>query len=63
MVKNQLANAEDPGHMGLVPGSGIFPWRREDNPFQYSRLGNPTDRGVLWAIVHGVARESDFTDN
>ena len=46
MVKNQLANAEDPGHMGLVPGSGIFPWRREDNPFQYSRLGNPMDRGV-----------------
>ena len=26
------------------------------NPLQYSSLENPMDRGVWWAIVHGVAR-------
>ena len=31
------------------------------NPFQYSCLENPTDRGVWWAIVHGVAKESEMT--
>ena len=31
------------------------------NPFQYSRLGNPTDRGAWWATVHGVAKELDMT--
>ena len=24
-------------------------------------LGNPTDRGAWWAIVHGAAKESDIT--
>ena len=28
-------------------------------PLQYSCLGNPMDRGVWWAAVHGTARESD----
>jgi len=27
-----------------------------DNPFQYSYLRNPMDRGVWWATVHGVAK-------
>ena len=26
------------------------------NPFQYSWLGNPMNRGALWATIHGVAR-------
>ena len=30
------------------------------NPFQYSCLGNPVNRGAQWAITHGVA-ESDTT--
>ena len=30
------------------------------NPFQYSCLENPMDRGALQATVHGVA-ESDMT--
>ena len=29
------------------------------NPLQYPSLGNPTDRGAWWAIVHGVAKELD----
>ena len=35
------------------------------NPFQYSCLENPTDRGAWWAAVHGVAKSwtqlSNFT--
>ena len=27
-----------------------------DNPLQYSCLGNPTDRGAWWATVHGIAK-------
>ena len=26
------------------------------NPFQFSCLENPMDRGTWWAVVHGVAR-------
>jgi len=26
------------------------------NPFQYSCLENPRDRGAWWASVHGVAQ-------
>ena len=31
------------------------------NPFQYSCLGNPMDRGAWWATVHRVARVWDMT--
>ena len=27
-------------------------------PLQYSCLGNPMDRGALWATVHGITKES-----
>ena len=33
-----------------IPGGG------HNNPFQCSRLENPTDRGAWRAIVHGVAK-------
>ena len=32
------------------PGGG------HSNPFQYSCLENPMDRGAWWAIVHGVSK-------
>ena len=35
---------------GRSPGEG------SGNPLQYSCLGNPTDRGVWWAIVHVVEK-------
>ena len=43
------------------PGLGRFPGEGNGNPLRYSCLGNPMDRGALWAIVYGVAKESDAT--
>ena len=37
-------------------GSGRFPGEGNDNPFQYSCLGNLMDRGSWWATVHGIIR-------
>ena len=56
-VKNPSANARE---MGSIPGSERSPRGRNGNPFQYSCLGNPMDKGIWWAIVHRVA-ESDTT--
>ena len=53
MVKNPPANA---GDAGSTPGSGRSPGKRDGNPFQYSGLGNPMDRGAWWATVHGVTK-------
>ena len=35
---------------GKIPGGG------HGNPFQYSCLETPMDRGAWWATVHGVAQ-------
>ena len=51
VVKNLLANAGDRGSM---PGLGRSPGEGNDNPPQYSCLGNPMDRGAWRATVHGV---------
>ena len=58
-VKNPSANAGDPGsipELGRSPGEGI------GDPLQYSCLGNSMDRGAWQATVHGVAKESDKTE-
>ena len=39
-----------------VPGSGSSPGEGNSNPLQYSCLGNPMDRGVWQATVHGSKR-------
>ena len=44
------------GDLGSIPGSGRSSGEGNGNPYQYSCLGNPTDRGAWWAAVHGVAR-------
>ena len=41
--KEPAYNAGDPG---LIPGSGRFPGKGNDNPLQYSCLENPMDRGA-----------------
>ena len=45
--KESVCNAGDPGS---VPGSGRSPEERKGNPFQYSCLENPKDKGASWAI-------------
>ena len=41
--KESACSAGDPG---LIPGSGRSPGEGNDNPFQYSCLENPMDRGA-----------------
>ena len=45
MVKNPPANAGDTRDMGSIPGVTRSLGEGNDNPLQYSFLGNPTDRG------------------
>ena len=56
MVKNLLANVGDAGDLGSIPGLGRSPVKGNGNPLQYACLGNPKDRGVWRAIVHGVTK-------
>ena len=56
VVKNLADNAGDKRHEGLIPGLGRSPGSGHGNPFQYSCLENPMDRGAWWAVVHGVAK-------
>ena len=37
-------------------GQERSPREGNSNPFQYSCLGNPMDRGAWWATVHGGAK-------
>ena len=52
-VKNLPANV---GDAGLILGSGRSPREENGNPFQYSCLGNPMDRGAWRATGHGVPK-------
>ena len=63
MVKNEGDFPDGPGgkeatcqrgDVGLIPGSGRSPGGGDSNPFQYSCLKNPVDRGAWGARVHGV---------
>ena len=62
VVKNPSASAEDIRDAGSIHGSGRSPGGGYDNPLQDSCLENPMDRGAWWAIVHGVAKESNTTE-
>ena len=53
MVKILPANEGDARDLGLIPCLGRSPGERNGNPLQYTCLGNPTDRGGWWAMVHG----------
>ena len=61
MVKNPPVNAGDITHLGSIPGWGRSPGGGHGNPFQYSYLENPMDRGVWSATVHRIA-ESEPTE-
>ena len=58
VVKDTPANS---GDTGLIPGSRKSRGGGNGNPFLYSCLENPMDRGDWQATVHGVA-ESDMTE-
>ena len=51
--KESACNA---GEVGLIPRSGRSPGEGNGNPFQYSCLENPTDRGAWWATVYRAAK-------
>ena len=53
VVENPPANE---GDAGSISGSGRAPGDGNGNPFQYSCLGNPIDRGAWRATVHGIAK-------
>ena len=55
-IKNPPANA---GDSSSILGLESFPGKGNGNPVQYSRLGNPKDRGAWPATVHRVAKQSD----
>ena len=58
VVKKLPARAGDTSSIpGLVTALG----EGNGNPLQYSCLGYPMDREAWWATVHGVAKESDVT--
>ena len=61
MVKNPPVNAGDIRDLGSVPGWGRSLGGGHGNPFQYSYLENPMDRGVWSATVHKIA-ESEPTE-
>ena len=51
--KESACNAGDScsiSELGRSPGEG------NGNPFQYSCLENPRDRGAWWSTVHGIAK-------
>ena len=54
--KEYACNTGDTGDVGSMPGSGRSPGGGNGNPLQYFCLGNPIDRGALWATVHGVLK-------
>ena len=58
VVKNPPTEMQE---TGLIPGLGRSPGERNDNPLQYSCLGNLIDRGTWQAIVSGAIKGSDMT--
>ena len=55
-VKESACIAGDTRDTGLILGLGRSPGGGNENPLQYSCLGNPMDREAWWTIVHGVEK-------
>ena len=49
------------GDLYWTPGPERYPGEGNDNPLQYSCLGNIMDRAVWWAVVQEITKESDTT--
>ena len=58
--KESACSMED---LGSILRFGRSPGERNGNPLQYSCLENSMNRGVWWAILHGVAKSrTGFSD-
>ena len=53
--KETTCQAGDTRDAGSIPELGRFPGGGNDNPLQYSCLGNSMGRGAWRAAVHGIA--------
>ena len=60
VVKNPPANARDIRDTALITGSGRSPGEGHSNPFQYSCLENPTDRGAWQATIHRTTKSQTW---
>ena len=58
--KESACNA---GDLGSIPGWGRSPGEGKGNPFQYSCLGNPMDKGTWQATVQGVTKSQTQLSN
>ena len=58
-VKNPPVSA---GVLGLISGLGRSPKEGNDNPLQYSCLGNPMDRDILF-LAFNIVTSTDFEFN
>ena len=56
VVKNLPADVRDAGDTVSVPESERCPGEGNDNPLQYSYLGNPMDREAWQATAHVIVR-------
>ena len=56
MVKNLPANAGDAGGAGSILGMGRSPGVGDDNPLQYSCLGNSMNSRTWRTTVPGVIK-------
>ena len=54
--KRPTASAEDPGDVGLIPGSGRSPGVGKWQPTPVFLPGESLDREVWPAIVHGIVQ-------
>ena len=59
--KEFACNSGTAGNVGSIPGLRRSPGGGHGNPFQYSCLENPMDRGAWWATVRRVT-QSDMTE-
>ena len=58
--KESAVNKGDPGS---IPNSGQSPGEGNDNPLQFSCLGNPLDREAWWTEVHRVIKSRTQLSN
>ena len=54
--KEPACNAGASDGVGSIPALGRSPGEGNGNPFQYSCLEKPVDRGASWATIHGVTK-------